>query len=88
MIRTPRTAINRNLTGVSLNDLPDVFGTYGFWGGSNVSDYPSGVDPAGAVLITFPTSGSTIQLQLYIKSNVIYTRYKNYNNVWSSWVTA
>ena len=80
-----KIAIGKGLNGVSLNDLPDIFATYGFWGGSGVTDYPTGVDPSGAVLITFPASGSTTQLQLFIKGTSLYVRQKSYTNTWSTW---
>ena len=82
------TRINNNLQGVDLNTLPDVFGTYGFWGGSNVSNYPSGVDPSGCLLITVPCKGAPIQYQMFItQAHKIYTRRKTYQNVWDTWGT-
>ena len=78
------TGAGRNLSGVDLNDLPDIFASYGFWGGSNVTNAPIS-NPAGCVLVTFPASGSGTQLQIFVSSGALRFRIKTYTNTWSEW---
>ena len=85
-IKELKGTVSRGLNNVSLNDLPDIFRMYGFWGGSGVSDYPAGVDPAGCALITIPISGASNQFQIMLTpAGKIYMRRKMYTNVWDIW---
>lgn len=80
------TRTGANLQGKDLNELPDLFASYGFWGGSNVTNAPIS-NPAGCVLVTIPASGSGTQLQLFVSSGALRFRIKTYTNTWSEWQT-
>ena len=84
VLKQDATRTGVNLVGKDLNTLPDIFASYGFWGGSNVTNAPIS-NPAGCVLVTFPASGSGTQLQLFVSSGALRFRIKTYQNTWSEW---
>ena len=82
-LTTPPTG---SLQGKDLNDLPAVFAMYGFWGGSNITNYPTGIDPAGCLLLTIPIGGASNMYQIFITTAYkIYGRRRTYQNVWEAW---
>lgn len=84
VLKRVATGTGSNLSGKDLNTLPDIFASYGFWGGSNVTNSPIS-NPAGCVLVTLPASGSGTQLQLFVSSGALHFRIKTYTNTWSEW---
>lgn len=84
IIKKQAYPFGRGLQKANLNDLPNEFASYGFWGGHGCTNVP--FDGGGFIVITIPATGGSSQAQVGLSANKIALRLKSWQGVWSNWM--